>query len=79
MVCDKCQEKLPKLATPDVWDKDNKNKKSGMILPSFNKNKFDPMGQNKKKDKYKKTKSFVKIVLIKMVLISKMKIRKIYF
>ncbi|CAD8120491.1 unnamed protein product (macronuclear) [Paramecium tetraurelia] len=47
MVCDKCQEKLTKLATPDVWDKDNKNKKPGMILPSFNKNKFDPMGQNK--------------------------------
>lgn len=43
MVCDKCEKKLTKLATPNVWDKNDK-RKPGMILPSFNKNKFDPMG-----------------------------------
>ena len=47
MVCDKCEKKLTKLATPDVWNVKQQNQKkvaTHMILPGFSKNKFDPIG-----------------------------------
>lgn len=50
MVCEKCQKKQNKLATPDVWKEDS-TKKAGtrkvganMILEKKSNTQFDPYG-----------------------------------